>query len=129
MQLEEERKKMIADLVVKQLISLAHCPNFLLPCVDRESAVVEYHTQTSLNHLPNNLTHWHISPTLIFFFLNRSGDRFIEEKTLLLAVRSYVFFSQLSAWLSASHGIVPRNILYRSDIMFVEDSEMLIGGI
>ncbi|XP_008309199.1 atos homolog protein A isoform X2 [Cynoglossus semilaevis] len=43
----------------------------------------------------------------------QSGDRFIEEKTLLLAVRSYVFFSQLSAWLSASHGIVPRNILYR----------------
>ncbi|KAJ8417117.1 hypothetical protein AAFF_G00283440 [Aldrovandia affinis] len=42
-----------------------------------------------------------------------SGDRFIEEKTLLLAVRSYVFFSQLSAWLSASHGIIPRNILYR----------------
>ncbi|XP_034091433.1 LOW QUALITY PROTEIN: protein FAM214A [Gymnodraco acuticeps] len=43
----------------------------------------------------------------------QSGDRSIEEKTLLLAVRSYVFFSQLSAWLSASHGIVPRNILYR----------------
>ncbi|KAM7406377.1 hypothetical protein PAMP_000756 [Pampus punctatissimus] len=43
----------------------------------------------------------------------QSGDRFIEEKTLLLAIRSYVFFSQLSAWLSASHGIVPRNILYR----------------
>ncbi|KAF3832381.1 hypothetical protein F7725_026046 [Dissostichus mawsoni] len=43
----------------------------------------------------------------------RNGDRSIEEKTLLLAVRSYVFFSQLSAWLSASHGIIPRNILYR----------------
>uniref|UniRef100_A0A8C6NU58 Atos homolog A n=1 Tax=Nothobranchius furzeri TaxID=105023 RepID=A0A8C6NU58_NOTFU len=43
----------------------------------------------------------------------QSGDRLIEEKTLLLAVRSYVFFSQLSAWLSASHGVVPRNILYR----------------
>lgn len=43
----------------------------------------------------------------------RSGDRFIEEKTLLLAVRSFVFFSQLSAWLSVSHGAVPRNILYR----------------
>ncbi|XP_026087050.1 protein FAM214A-like [Carassius auratus] len=43
----------------------------------------------------------------------QSGDRCIEEKTLLLAVRSYVFFSQLSAWLSASHGLVPRNILYR----------------
>ncbi|XP_061855238.1 atos homolog protein A isoform X2 [Colius striatus] len=43
----------------------------------------------------------------------QSGDRFIEEKTLLLAVRSFVFFSQLSAWLSVSHGAVPRNILYR----------------
>ncbi|XP_059953308.1 atos homolog protein A isoform X2 [Mesoplodon densirostris] len=43
----------------------------------------------------------------------QSGDRFIEEKTLLLAVRSFVFFSQLSAWLSVSHGAIPRNILYR----------------
>ncbi|XP_063782176.1 atos homolog protein A [Pseudophryne corroboree] len=43
----------------------------------------------------------------------QSGDRFIEEKTLLLAIRSFVFFSQLSAWLSVSHGVVPRNILYR----------------
>ncbi|KAM8781039.1 atos homolog protein A isoform 1-T4 [Rhynchonycteris naso] len=43
----------------------------------------------------------------------QNGDRFIEEKTLLLAVRSFVFFSQLSAWLSVSHGAVPRNILYR----------------
>uniref|UniRef100_A0A9J8AWZ0 Atos homolog protein A n=1 Tax=Cyprinus carpio carpio TaxID=630221 RepID=A0A9J8AWZ0_CYPCA len=43
----------------------------------------------------------------------QSGERFVEEKTLLLALRSYVFFSQLSAWLSASHGLVPRNILYR----------------
>eukprot|EP00070_Physeter_catodon_P043837 XP_028350731.1 protein FAM214A isoform X2 [Physeter catodon] len=43
----------------------------------------------------------------------QSVDRFIEEKTLLLAVRSFVFFSQLSAWLSVSHGAIPRNILYR----------------
>nr|XP_030734585.1 protein FAM214A isoform X4 [Globicephala melas] len=43
----------------------------------------------------------------------QSGDRFIEEKTLLLAVRSFVFFSQLSAWLSVSHGAIPRNIIYR----------------
>nr|XP_045362233.1 protein FAM214A isoform X1 [Camelus bactrianus] len=43
----------------------------------------------------------------------QSGDRFVEEKTLLLAVRSFVFFSQLSAWLSVSHGAIPRNILYR----------------
>ncbi|XP_008575534.1 PREDICTED: protein FAM214A [Galeopterus variegatus] len=43
----------------------------------------------------------------------QSGDRFIAEKTLLLAVRSFVFFSQLSAWLSVSHGAIPRNILYR----------------
>ncbi|KAJ8391645.1 hypothetical protein AAFF_G00087860 [Aldrovandia affinis] len=52
----------------------------------------------------------------------QSGDRFIEEKSLLLAVRSYVFFSQLSAWLSASHGIVPRNILYR---ISAADEELL----
>ncbi|XP_068954177.1 atos homolog protein A isoform X2 [Petaurus breviceps papuanus] len=43
----------------------------------------------------------------------QNGDRFIDEKTLLLAVRSFVFFSQLSAWLSVSHGAIPRNILYR----------------
>lgn len=43
----------------------------------------------------------------------QNGDRFIEEKALLLAVRSFVFFSQLSAWLSVSHGAIPRNILYR----------------
>ncbi|KAM6201382.1 atos homolog protein A [Rhynchocyon petersi] len=43
----------------------------------------------------------------------QNGERFIEEKTLLLAVRSFVFFSQLSAWLSVSHGAIPRNILYR----------------
>ncbi|XP_006898312.1 PREDICTED: protein FAM214A-like, partial [Elephantulus edwardii] len=43
----------------------------------------------------------------------KNGDRFIEEKALLLAVRSFVFFSQLSAWLSVSHGAIPRNILYR----------------
>ncbi|XP_060034225.1 atos homolog protein A isoform X1 [Erinaceus europaeus] len=43
----------------------------------------------------------------------QSGDRLVGEKTLLLAVHSFVFFSQLSAWLSVSHGAVPRNILYR----------------
>ncbi|XP_023579825.1 protein FAM214A [Octodon degus] len=43
----------------------------------------------------------------------RNGGRLVEEKMLLLAVRSFVFFSQLSAWLSVSHGAVPRNILYR----------------
>ncbi|XP_029430970.1 protein FAM214A isoform X2 [Rhinatrema bivittatum] len=50
----------------------------------------------------------------------QSGDRFIEEKTLLLAIRSFVFFSQLSAWLSVSHGSVPRNILYRVSAADVE---------
>nr|XP_056721869.1 atos homolog protein A isoform X2 [Euleptes europaea] len=50
----------------------------------------------------------------------QSGDRFIEEKTLLLAVRSFVFFSQLSAWLSVSHGSVPRNILYRVSAAHVD---------
>ncbi|XP_054858209.1 atos homolog protein A isoform X2 [Eublepharis macularius] len=50
----------------------------------------------------------------------QSGDRFIEEKTLLLAVRSFVFFSQLSAWLSVSHGAVPHNILYRVSAAHVD---------
>ncbi|XP_053127786.1 atos homolog protein A [Hemicordylus capensis] len=50
----------------------------------------------------------------------QSGDRFIEEKTLLLAVRSFVFFSQLSAWLSVSHGAVPRNIIYRVSAAHVD---------
>ncbi|KAM6426660.1 atos homolog protein A isoform 1-T1 [Liasis olivaceus] len=50
----------------------------------------------------------------------QSGDRFIEEKTLLLAVRSFVFFSQLSAWLSVSHGAAPRNILYRVSAAHVD---------
>ncbi|XP_030045125.1 atos homolog protein A isoform X2 [Microcaecilia unicolor] len=50
----------------------------------------------------------------------RHGDRFIEEKTLLLAIRSFVFFSQLSAWLSVSNGAVPRNILYRVSAADVE---------
>ncbi|XP_041030964.1 protein FAM214A isoform X9 [Carcharodon carcharias] len=52
------------------------------------------------------------------------GDRFIEEKSLLQAVRSYVFFSQLSAWLSASQGAVPRNILYR---ISATDEDMLLN--
>lgn len=34
-------------------------------------------------------------------------------RRLLLAVGSYISLSQLSAWLSAPPGIVPRNILYR----------------
>ncbi|XP_023472952.1 atos homolog protein A isoform X3 [Equus caballus] len=54
------------------------------------------------------LERWRLEPVP-----RQSGDRFIEEKTLLLAVRSFVFFSQLSAWLSVSHGAIPRNILYR----------------
>lgn len=79
------------------------------------------HRHIFLNCVLINLTYWHISTSFLCVF-NRSGDRFIEEKTLLLAVRSYVFFSQLSAWLSASHGIVPRNILYRSDIALTQDT-------
>uniref|UniRef100_A0A4W3JYK5 Atos homolog protein A n=1 Tax=Callorhinchus milii TaxID=7868 RepID=A0A4W3JYK5_CALMI len=54
----------------------------------------------------------------------QTGDRFIEEKSLLQAVRSYVFFSQLSAWLSASQGAVPRNILYR---ISAADEDMLLN--
>ncbi|XP_075386840.1 atos homolog protein A isoform X2 [Tenrec ecaudatus] len=54
------------------------------------------------------LERWSLEPVP-----RQNGERFVEEKTLLLAVRSFVFFSQLSAWLSVSHGAVPRNILYR----------------
>ncbi|XP_043533328.1 protein FAM214A isoform X1 [Chiloscyllium plagiosum] len=54
----------------------------------------------------------------------QTGDRFIEERSLLQAVRSYVFFSQLSAWLSASQGAVPRNILYR---ISATDEDMLLN--
>ncbi|CAI9575216.1 unnamed protein product [Staurois parvus] len=46
-------------------------------------------------------------------FLDRVEIVSLKKRPLLLAVRSYVFFSQLSAWLSVSHGAVPRNILYR----------------
>ncbi|XP_019644866.1 PREDICTED: protein FAM214A-like [Branchiostoma belcheri] len=34
-------------------------------------------------------------------------------RTLLQAVRSYIHFSQLSAWLSQTHGQAPKNVLYR----------------
>ncbi|CAH1251304.1 FAM214A [Branchiostoma lanceolatum] len=34
-------------------------------------------------------------------------------RTLLQAVRSYIHFSQLSAWLSQTHGHAPKNVLYR----------------
>lgn len=91
---------------VNQPNKLSH---FLLLCAEQRDG----HNLESF--CPTNLTYWLISSCLACCLFNRSGDRFIEEKTLLLAVRSYVFFSQLSAWLSASHGIVPRNILYRWD--------------
>uniref|UniRef100_UPI00398EC24A atos homolog protein A isoform X1 n=2 Tax=Pristiophorus japonicus TaxID=55135 RepID=UPI00398EC24A len=65
------------------------------------------------------LERWSLQPVP-----KKTGDRFIEEKSLLQAVRSYVFFSQLSAWLSASQGAVPRNILYR---ISATDEDMLLN--
>lgn len=65
------------------------------------------------------LERWSLQP-----LPKQTGDRFIEEKSLLQAVRSYVFFSQLSAWLSASQGAVPRNILYR---ISATDEDMLLN--
>ncbi|XP_051896504.1 atos homolog protein A isoform X3 [Pristis pectinata] len=65
------------------------------------------------------LERWSLQPVP-----KQTGDRFIEEKSLLQAVRSYVFFSQLSAWLSASQGAVPRNILYR---ISATDEDMLLN--
>ncbi|XP_072134321.1 atos homolog protein A isoform X1 [Mobula birostris] len=65
------------------------------------------------------LERWSLQPVP-----KQTGDRLIEEKSLLQAVRSYVFFSQLSAWLSASQGAVPRNILYR---ISATDEDMLLN--
>ncbi|XP_069767760.1 atos homolog protein A isoform X2 [Narcine bancroftii] len=65
------------------------------------------------------LERWSLQPVP-----KQTGDRFIEEKSLLQAIRSYVFFSQLSAWLSASQGAVPRNILYR---ISATDEDMLLN--
>ncbi|XP_032809772.1 atos homolog protein A [Petromyzon marinus] len=43
----------------------------------------------------------------------RSGEGAVSEGTLLQAVRSYIHFSQLSAWLSAAHGKLNHSIFYR----------------
>ena len=40
----------------------------------------------------------------------------ISSRSLLQAVRSYLHFSQLSAWYSKSGGAEPRNILFRITI-------------
>lgn len=76
-------------------------------------ALILSHVSTSVFHLSELHVVVLAYIGLCFVTSLRSGDRFIEEKTLLLAVRSFVFFSQLSAWLSVSHGAIPRNILYR----------------
>ncbi|XP_078579644.1 atos homolog protein A-like isoform X1 [Branchiostoma floridae x Branchiostoma japonicum] len=43
----------------------------------------------------------------------RPSGRRETPRTLLQAVRSYIHFSQLSAWLSQTHGQAPQNVLYR----------------
>ncbi|CAM9415553.1 unnamed protein product [Lampetra fluviatilis] len=43
----------------------------------------------------------------------RPGEGAVSEGTLLQAVRSYIHFSQLSAWLSAAHGKLNHSIFYR----------------
>ena len=44
------------------------------------------------------------------------GDYLITSHGLFQAVRSYLHFSQLSAWYSSSRGQDPRNVLYRITI-------------
>ena len=53
---------------------------------------------------------------LISFFPFRLGDYLITSHGLYQAVRSYLHFSQLSAWYSSSRGQEPKNVLYRITI-------------
>ena len=46
----------------------------------------------------------------------RLGDYLITSHGLFQAVRSYLHFSQLSAWYSSSRGQTPQNVLYRITI-------------
>lgn len=58
-----------------------------------------------------------ISPVLIIFILSVLSPRLPEATatgwSLMAAVRSFLHFSQLSAWLSVSGGRRPPNVLYR----------------
>lgn len=92
--------------------------NTLVHCVIMTPSDIRVRVGALSVHIPRgNCSHFPlpkgVSQSLSHVPSLRNGDRFIEEKALLLAVRSFVFFSQLSAWLSVSHGAIPRNILYR----------------
>lgn len=46
----------------------------------------------------------------------KPGESYINSRGLFQAVRSYLHFSQLSAWYSGSQGRDPKNVLYRITI-------------
>jgi hypothetical protein len=49
-------------------------------------------------------------------FFRSPDDAFITHRGLFQAVRSYLHFSQLSAWYSSSKGEQPKNVLFRITI-------------
>jgi hypothetical protein len=46
-------------------------------------------------------------------FLCRPTENYVSARALFQAVRSHLHFSQLSAWLNATHGMAPQCIGYR----------------
>jgi len=48
----------------------------------------------------------------------RASEPASSARCLFQAVRSYLHFSQLSAWLNATHGTAPQYIGYRSVCRF-----------
>ena len=49
----------------------------------------------------------------LFVFVPRCVEKLVSPHVLFQAVKSYLYFSQLSAWLNTSHGSSPRTIAYR----------------
>ena len=58
----------------------------------------------------------HDGGSLFFHFRSGKDAHYINSHSLFQAVRSYLHFSQLSAWLSSSRGEEPKNILFRITI-------------
>ena len=44
----------------------------------------------------------------------RASETYCTARSLFQAIRSHLHFSQLSAWLNATHGMQPQSIGYRS---------------
>ncbi len=53
---------------------------------------------------------------IILLFSLSPSDHLIDSRGLFQAVRSYLHFSQLSAWLKSSRGENPNNLLFRVTI-------------